>query len=270
MSGRRKIPERRPPSDEWEYCELWKRVNNALKEVHRHFRSTITVSGITVTEIYTFSEALSATVENEFVRNLNDIREVWDPENRYPLHHFIRYPSFPDVLLSDESKENIIMGIELKSWYLLAKEGEPSFRFRVTPRACAEFDLLVVFPWVLSNVISGTPIIFEPYLDLARYVAEYRNYWWQHLRRARGDIRIKSPETVHPYPEPRERFDDEPYEDSGRNFGRIARIEIMDEYVRSLDEVSLLGIETRYWREFFKTGGKAFKEQCGKQLKLLN
>ena len=30
------------------------------------------------------------------------------------MYHYIRQPSFPDVLLADESKENIAIGIELK------------------------------------------------------------------------------------------------------------------------------------------------------------
>jgi hypothetical protein len=49
------------------------------------------------------------------------------------------------------------MGIELKGWYVLAKEKEPSFRYKVTLTVCAPADLLVVVPWALSNVISGRP-----------------------------------------------------------------------------------------------------------------
>jgi len=85
------------------------------------------------------------------------------------------------------------MGIELKGWYLLAKEGEPSFRFQVTPRACAIQDLVVVVPWELINVISGKPQVFAPYVENARYAAEYRNYHWQHVRTSDSDNRIKSP-----------------------------------------------------------------------------
>ena len=32
----------------------------------------------------------------------------------------------------------IAMGIELKGWYLLSKEGVGSFRFQVTPAACSD------------------------------------------------------------------------------------------------------------------------------------
>ena len=41
---------------------------------------------------------------------------------------------------------NILLGIELKGWHLLAKETEPSFRFLATPQACARADLFVVYP----------------------------------------------------------------------------------------------------------------------------
>ncbi|WP_447859617.1 zinc ribbon domain-containing protein [Nitrospira calida] len=73
------------------------------------------------------------------------------------------------------------MGIELKGWYLLAKEAEPSLRFQVTAAACAQRDLIVVVPWVLGNVISGSPILFEPFIESAKYAADYRNYHWQYI-----------------------------------------------------------------------------------------
>lgn len=76
----------------------------------------------------------------------------------------------------------------MKGWYLLAKEGEPSFRFRITSAACAKQDLIVIVPCVLDNVISGSPILYEPFIESARYAAEYRNYHWQHLRGTDEDI----------------------------------------------------------------------------------
>ena len=39
-----------------------------------------------------------------------------------------------------------LLGIELKGWYVLSKEGEPSGRYKVTPAACAPQDLLVIVP----------------------------------------------------------------------------------------------------------------------------
>ena len=51
------------------------------------------------------------------------------------------------------------MGIELKGWYVLAKEKEPSFRYKVTPAVCAPADLLVVVPWAYRYIdIEGDGI----------------------------------------------------------------------------------------------------------------
>jgi hypothetical protein len=250
-------PQKRPPDKLWAHYELWEKTQQALLELPGHFKSAISVSGIKAVEIFTFGQVLSSTIEEEVVRTLNDMREVWDPEEKYKLHEFTRRPEgFPDVILRHRFAESIIMGIELKSWYLLAKEGEPSFRFTVTPEACAECDLLVVVPWVLSNVLAGSPVVYRPYIELARYAAEYRNYWWKSIRGTKEDTGIISPSVVGPYPGSREQFADRPAEDQGKNFGRVARIGLMDEYVQSFENMLLLGIELGSWRQFFKTGGK--------------
>ena len=99
-------------------------------------------------------------------------------------YSFMRQPqTFPDVRLKKSLSDDTLLGVELKGWYLLAKEAEPSLRFQVTPAACAKQDLIVVVPWVLGNVISGSPILFEPFVESARFAAEFRNYHWQHIRK---------------------------------------------------------------------------------------
>jgi hypothetical protein len=161
-------PHRVSPPSNWRYRKVWEAVRNrALPELPLHFRSTIQIGGIHATEIYTFGAALSAAIEEEVVRTLNSLREVWDGERTFPNAQFVRQPQrFPDVLLIDEGQDQIIFGIELKSWYLLAKEGEPSFRFTATPSACAPADLLVIVPWTLSFAVAGAPIVFEPYIEV--------------------------------------------------------------------------------------------------------
>lgn len=154
------------------------------------------------------------------------------------------------------------MGIELKGWYLLAREGEPSFRYRVTPSACSPFDLVAVIPWHLKNVLSGVPVVYEPYIERARYVAEYRNYWWQHVRGAKGDVTIKPPVgEVRPYPPPKVEINDSATRDTGGNFGRIARIRIMDDYVESMLAKRISGIEARHWVQFFRMYAEAADPQ---------
>lgn len=177
-------PERKQPRDNETVYEVYERVRETLFALPTYFRSDTSIEGILATDIFTLNAAFSATIEDQVVSTLNRMREVWDPDEKFMYHRFVRQPqTFPDVLLkrdvsgTDEHESEILLGIELKSWYLLAKEGEPSFRFQVTPAACAEQDLIVVIPWALNNVISGYPKIFSPYVELAKYAAEYRNYW---------------------------------------------------------------------------------------------
>ena len=116
------------------------------------------------------------------------------------LPEFRRYAeSFPDVRLERNDGGQPLIGIELKGWYLLAKEEMPSFRFRASVNAMTIWDLIAVFPWSLSNVISGKPILEPPYIEQAKYAADLRTYYWEH--RSANARPVEHPET-HPYPEP--------------------------------------------------------------------
>ena len=97
-------------------------------------------------------------------------------------------------------------------------------------------------PWALSNVLSGSPITFESFVELSRYVAEYKNYWWQHVRAAKTDTGIQQP-SASSYPSGRDEISDVPASDSGRNFGRIARTGLMDDYVRQFEATVLSGVK---------------------------
>lgn len=129
-------------------------------------------------------------------------------------------------------------------------------RFQTTAAACAAQDLIVVVPWVLGNVLSGSPILFEPFVESAKYAADYRNYHWQHLRQTTHDTGIAIPSAVAPYPSKSEQISDKPRYDGGNNFGRLARTGMMDAYMAKLNDVPLCGIKTVFWRQFLK----AFQE----------
>lgn len=253
MSPARPAPVRDLPGPEDEHYQLYKNVREALTSLPIHFRTETYISGVLATDLHTLNTVLGATIEEQVVRALNLNRNTWDPEDRYALHSFVRQAqTFPDVLLRKSSTGEILLGIELKGWYLLAKESEPSLRFQVTAAACAQRDLLVVVPWALGNVISGSPVLFEPYIESAKYAAEYRNYHWQYIRDTKQDTRIELPSAVGPYPSKSEQILDRPFSDGGGNFGRMARTGIMDEYMRRLDEIPLCGIKTAFWRQFFQ------------------
>lgn len=251
-------PIRRKPAEHWKHHLLLKNVKDALYSLPSYFRTATSIEGISATDIFTLNTALGATIETQVVQTLNQMRSVWDPDDEYALYSFVRQSqTFPDVLLkrcadSESSQDDIIMGIELKGWYLLAKEGEPSFRFQVTPAACAPQDLIVVVPWVLNNVISGSPRVLPPYIETARFAAEYRNYHWAVLRDAKGSTAIKAPVGVKPYPVKSDPIADEPEHDKGGNFGRYARTGLMDAYLERTRTELLCGINAEHWLRFFK------------------
>ncbi|MGH7173422.1 MAG: hypothetical protein ACRELF_04205 [Gemmataceae bacterium] len=250
-------PQRVLPESSWEHAALYKSVREALATLPVYFRTETHISGIMATDLHTLNTVLGATIEEQVVRTLNLIRATWDPEGRYALYSFVRQPqTFPDVRFRKASADETLMGVELKGWYLLAKEGEPSLRFQATTAACPKQDLIVVVPWVLSNVISGSPILFEPFIESARYAAEFRNYHWQYVRKTNLDTTIEFPSGAQPYPSKADQIQDKPRADSGGNFGRLARTGMMNSYMEKLNDVSLCGIKTEFWREFLK----AFQE----------
>lgn len=252
-------PKRTLPDPSWEHSGLYLKVREAIASLPVYFRTETHISGIMATDLYTLNSVLGATIEQQVVQTLNLVRSTWDPEERYSLFSFVRQSqTFPDVRLMKMSGDETLMGIELKGWYLLAKEAEPSLRFQTTPAACAAQDLIVVVPWVLGNVISGSPVLFEPFVESAKYAAEYRNYHWQHVRDSKDDRGIQTPTGVGPYPSKADQIADKPRYDRGGNFGRLARTGMMDSYMVKLNDVLLCGIKTVFWRQFLK----AFQESA--------
>ncbi len=243
------------PSDTWPHKKLWRGVLDALKVLPAHFHSDTFIEGVNATDVFTLNSALGATIENQVVETLNTIRSVWDPDNAYGTYLFVRQPqSFPDVVLKNLSDETAkpIMGIELKGWYLLAKEAEPSLRFQQTSAACAEADVIMVVPWVLNSVISGRPRIYSPYIESAKYAAAYRNWHWKQMRGDGGASEIRIPSIAEPYPRKADATNDQPQSDKGKNFGRIARTGLMDDYLSKMQLQPVCGIRAAYWLEFFK------------------
>jgi hypothetical protein len=230
-------------------------VRAALYALPSQFESDLAVSGVRATDLFAFNAALGATVEEQVVNGLNALRSAtWDDQEKYAEYRFERQPqTFPDVVLRSQTPgktPEILMGIELKGWYVLAKEREPSFRYRVTPAVCAADDLLVVFPWVLNRVISGSPELYSPFVVQARHAAEFRNWHWQNVTRAGGKAGITVSSVIDHYPSKSQLIGDEPHHDRGSNFGRFARTGLMDGYMERLFEQDLMGIPLDAWQRF--------------------
>ena len=244
-------------AQEIDHSQLYGNVREAVASLPLYFRTETRIEGIVATDLHTLNTVLGATIEEQVVRTLNQARNIWDPDDQYTLYGFVRQAqTFPDVLLRRSSDGDVLLGIELKGWYLLAKEREPSLRFQVTEAACADQDLVVVVPWALSNVISGSPVVFEPFVESAKVAAHHRNHHWQHVRKTNLDVGIRIPKRISPYPSKSDQILDRPIADGGGNFGRLARTGLMDVYVRKLNDVLLCGIKTTYWQDFLR----AFQE----------
>lgn len=244
------------PVPTWDYIELWRAVRSAIFSLPSRFESELFVSGVLATDLFAFNSSLAATIEEQVVASLNRLRTVWDPDQKYALYSFERQAqTFPDVILRTTSpgvEPRIILGIELKGWYILANERRPSFRYKVTPAACAPADLLVVVPWALSRVISGSPQVFNPYVVGARYAAELRNHWWQHQRVTQGNASINVSEHAGFYPVKTDAISDLPAEDQS-NFGRLARTGVMDQYMAEVFADNLMGIRIDKWQRFLRS-----------------
>lgn len=247
-------PKREEPTG-WEHFDLWRGVRSALFACPDRFRTPTTIEGLMATDIFTLNTALAATIEDSVVKTLNDLRTVWDPDAKYQTYAFVRQPqTFPDVVLRQrDNGADVLLGIELKGWYLLAKEEAPTYRFTVTEGACNPQDLLVVVPWVLSNILAGSPILFRPFVESALYCARKRNHYWLYERQIRGNVgTIEVPDEATPYPVSKSNISDTATHDGGNNFGRLARYGLMDDYISEMRTTLVRGISVRDWQAFFK------------------
>jgi len=239
------------PSDK--HTVLQKNVKNALLALPGYFEFNNPISGVNATDLFNLNSLLGAGIEVEVVRTLNRLREVWDPDDTWAGYRFERSSqAFPDVRLV-RPDEPIAIGVELKGWWLLSKEGVPSMRYQVAPAACAPHDLICVVPWHLNNAVAGVAAVSEPWIESARYAAEYRDYWWQYVRSAKGKSGISYPPDAHPYPKKADLVVANPEEDGGGNFGRLPRSKpLMDEFIERSMAQEILGIPVADWVAFLK------------------
>lgn len=248
-----------PPAG-WPYLELYRSVYKALYALPGMFTSPLNIDGVLATDLHALSGSLGSTLEVQVVESLNRNRQLWDEDDQYGLYRFVRQSqTFPDVLLEASApgvEPRVIMGIELKGWYILAAESEPTFRFRTTPAVCQPADLLVVYPWALRNVLSGEPRLLRPWVTSARYAAEHRNWHWEHQMDHKGsDSSVAVSSVTTAYPTKSDAIADVPAHDVS-NFGRIARYGLMDEYMAGVKQDLLAGISVEAWQKFLAMFGE--------------
>lgn len=244
------------PSGDHPHFQLYQDVIKTLNALPDEFSSSLQIQDVRATDTFSLNTALGASIEDAVVKGLNRLREVWDPDGKYVAYRFERQAqAFPDVRLVShvEGDDPIIMGIELKGWFALAKEGEPTFRFEVNEDVCAPLDLLVIFPWLLSDVIAGRPVLMRPFVAEAKYAARLRNYYWTHQRRGKGKMGVIPATHRQPYPAQKtDQVSDRAEEDGGGNFGRVSRYGLMDDFIRSILVEQASGIPIKAWITFLK------------------
>lgn len=103
---------------------------------------------------------------------------------------------------------------------------------------------------------------YERHIEQARYVTEFRNWWWTNIRETSDTLnqrQVNPPnEEVGPCPAPKVRTADRPVKDGGNNLGRVARLAgLMDDYTSLLRAHRIAGIPDDHWILFFKRHAKA-------------
>lgn len=250
------------PAATWPHRALYDRVLHTLYALPDKFETSLCIEGVPVTDLFTMNSALGAAIEKSVVDSLNDLRDLWDPQHQYADYRFVRQSQcFPDVLLKSikpsPTHEPILLGIELKGWFVLSKEGEPSFRYKIAPHCCAEADLLVIMPWVFDSVISGKPKLLSPIIADARWAASMRNHHWEWIRANRNNDppenrRVISAAHRGYYPNKSDRSSDAAVTDSGNNFGRVARCGAIDAEIDERLKADALGVPVDAWRRFLQ------------------
>lgn len=76
-------PERTVPDESWEHFQLYARVREALYALPLYFKTETVITGIMATDIFTLNAALGATIEEQVVRTLNEMRPIWDSGDEY-------------------------------------------------------------------------------------------------------------------------------------------------------------------------------------------
>ena len=110
--------------------------------------------------------------------------------------------------------------------------------------------MLVVVPWALSDVVSGSPKVFDPFVTGARFAAEYRNWYWEYKKGGKSDNSIILSTSTQNYPMKSDQISDQPKIDGGNNFGRFARTGVMDTYISQIFSEKLVGIPLVSWQRF--------------------
>lgn len=192
------------------------------------------------------------------------------------LHHqwtndpnllFIRNAvQFPDLYLIHRTEKRILLSIEVKSWFVFSSDNITA-RFEAAPNIIREGSLLVLFPWHMTDLVFGTPILLEPYIGDAKTLAERRDDIWlaggfKDFKKGRKSSRRKVELPILDVTKPTAlnqtktksvayQQKGEAFEKESENFGKIWRIydeEINKSFYPKTLNNELLGRTIKEWR----------------------
>lgn len=242
------------PAADWPHKLLWDRVKDALSALPEHFDFPTVIEGVPAPDIPSANTFLGSGIEAHIPKALNRLRAMWDPEGKYEDYAFVRQPQvFPDVPFRQMKPDGeTLFALEIKSWYALAREQEPSLRITVNAKWCHPADLVVVYPWALSNAIAGRAMLFPPFVTGCRTAARVRNAYWEKRGKTAADKKVVPPKgTPKFWPAKGSEFNDSAPADKGGNFGRLARTGVMDSFIsRLFEEQAIADIPLGAWQKF--------------------
>ena len=123
-----------------------------------------------------FNNYVGQGIEELIGSQLNSsLRALWSEDANLI---FIRNAvQFPDLYLIDRQEKRILLSIEVKSWFVFSGD-KITARFEAAPNVIKQGSLLILFPWHMTNLVFGTPILLKPYIGDARKLAERRDHIW--------------------------------------------------------------------------------------------
>jgi hypothetical protein len=123
-----------------------------------------------------FNNYVGQGIEELIGTQLNGpLRSLWtDNTNLVFIRNAVQ---FPDLYLIHREEKRILLSIEIKSWFVFSGD-DITARFEAAPNIIKEGSLLVLFPWHMTDLVFGTPLLLEPYIGDAKALAERRDNIW--------------------------------------------------------------------------------------------
>lgn len=122
-----------------------------------------------------FNNYVGQSIEELIGIQLNQSRLLWTDD---PNLMFVRNAvQFPDLYLVDVRQKCFLLSIEVKSWFVFATDNIKA-RFEAAPNIMKSDSLLILFPWYMSKLIAGVPILLQPFIGNAKALAERRDQIW--------------------------------------------------------------------------------------------